>query len=99
MKKFAKILIVALITIVLATALIACGDKNTHKGEFTHEINNVDDLKKISEMLGSDYDKGVFELKSDVTISEDWTSLGSSVENSFRGTLNGNNHTITYIVP
>ncbi len=96
MKKFAKILIVALITIVLATALIACGDKNTHKGEFTHEINNVDDLKKISEMLGSDYDKGVFELKSDVTISEDWTSLGSSVENSFRGTLNGNNHTITY---
>ncbi len=96
MKKFVKILIVAMMALVLVTALIACDDKDTHKGEFTHEINDANDLKKISEMLGSDYDKGVFELKSDVTISEGWTPIGSSVENSFRGVLNGNNHTITY---
>ena len=96
MKKFVKILIVAMMALVITASLIACGDEDTHKGEFTHEINNANDLKKISEMLGSDYDEGVFELKSDVTISEDWSAIGSSVENSFRGTFNGNNHTITY---
>ena len=96
MKRFAKFLIVALMVCVISIALVACNDKDTHKGEFTQEIHNVDDLKKVSGMLGADYDKGTFELKSDINIDENWESVGNSVDNSFRGVLNGNGHTITY---
>lgn len=96
MKKLTKILVVALLVLVSTIALVACNDENTHKGDFTHNIENVDDLKKVSEMLGADYDKGVFELKSDIIVNENWESIGSSVDSSFRGTFNGNNHTITY---
>ncbi|MBQ8178159.1 MAG: hypothetical protein IJ033_03100 [Clostridia bacterium] len=97
MKKFSKILLITLLVMVLVTALVACKEEDTHKGEFTHTINNVDDLKKISEMLGSDYDQGIFELKADLTISdENWAPIGTSVDSSFRGTFVGNGHTITY---
>ena len=92
MKKFIKILVVALFIFVVTIALVACEEKSTHKGDFTHEINNVDDLKKVSEMLGADYDKGVFELNTDIAINENWETIGDTVDKSFRGTFNGNGH-------
>ena len=98
MKKFIKILVVALFIFVVTIALVACEEKSTHKGDFTHEINNVDDLKKVSEMLGADYDKGVFELNTDIAINENWETIGDTVDKSFRGTFNGNGHTITYTI-
>lgn len=100
MRKIAKIMVVSLLIVILTMALIACNDNSTHKGEFVHEINSVDDLKKVADMVGSDYDKGVFELKNDIVIpaDENWTPIGTSVENSFRGTFNGNDHTITYTI-
>ncbi len=97
MKKFGKMFLITLLVIVLVMALFACNDKNTHKGEFTHTINNVDDLRKISEMLGSDYDQGKFELNADLIINDtNWEPIGTSVDNSFRGTFVGNGHSITY---
>ena len=98
MKNFAKILVVALLVLVISIALVACNDKDTHKGDFIYEIQNADDLKKLSEMLGADYDKGVYELKSDISITENWESIGNSVDNSFRGIFNGNGHSITYTI-
>lgn len=97
MKKFSKIILITLLVMILAVALVACKEEDTHKGVFTHTINNVDDLKKVSDMLGSDYDQGTFELNADLTISDaNWAPLGTSVENSFRGNFKGNGHTITY---
>lgn len=97
MKKINKIIITLLMVMVFMTALVACNDKDTHKGEFTYEINNADDLADVANMLGADYDKGTFILNTDLNLSDDnWTAIGDSVINSFRGTFNGNGHTITY---
>lgn len=95
MKRFSKILIVALLAIVMTMVLIACDEEDTNKGVFTHKIESTEDLIKVSEMLGADYDKGVFELENDLTI-ESYQPLGDSVDNSFRGEFKGNGHTITY---
>ncbi len=96
MKKFLKIAVVSCIVLIFTLALVACNDKDTHKGKFEEAITDVNDLKKISEMLGADYDQGTFKLENDLTVEGNWETIGTSVENSFRGTFNGNGKTITY---
>ena len=82
----------------MAFALVACNDKDTHKGEFSVDVNNAADFKKLADNLGRDYDKGVYNIKSDIILEGDWTPIGNSIDNSFRGTINGNGHTIAYSI-
>ncbi len=96
MKRFLKIAVVCCIVLIFTLALVACNDKDTHKGKFEEVINDVDDLKKISVKLGADYDQGTFILENDLIVEGEWETIGTSVESSFRGTLNGNGKTITY---
>jgi len=62
------------------------------------EINNIDDLKGFRDDVnsGTDYSEVTTELKANIDLAgEDWTPIGTSYSNSFKGTFNGNGYTIS----
>ena len=62
------------------------------KRELKYLIHNEDDLKQIS------YDmEAYYKIDSDITLTEEWTPLGS-FQNPFKGGLDGDNHTINNLI-
>ena len=67
-------------------------------------ITSLEELKTFRDNVnsGSSYGGLTVELKSDITLSGDWTPIGNGTRdsktytgNAFKGTFNGNGHTIT----
>ena len=99
MKKFSVILVAILIVSLCVTGLVACNkDEDTHKGAIVIEIGDVDALRDVDNKLGADYDQATFKLTKNIVIEDNWTPIGSSEGNSFRGTFDGNGYTITYAI-
>ena len=91
------ILAAALVAVLSAVCLSACDpDEPENAGAFTETVSSAEDMEKIRSSLGAYYDQGVFELTSDIVLDGDWTPIGTSVTDSFRGTLDGKGHTITF---
>ena len=87
------------LAVLTAIGLGACGkDEPTNAGPFTESVSSAADMEKLRSHLGAYYDQGVFELTNDIFIDGDWAPIGTSVTESFRGTLDGKGHTITYTI-
>ncbi|MDR3186301.1 MAG: hypothetical protein LBU04_05795 [Christensenellaceae bacterium] len=93
--KIQKLVLFVLLSLLVLLIFVGCKDKDTNKGKIEINISSVDELISIRDKLGPDYDKATFNLTTDLNIDIEWTPIGDSVENSFRSTFNGNNHTIT----
>lgn len=99
MKKLSVILVAILIVSLCVTGLVACNDdKDTHKGAIVIEIGDANALKDVNNKLGADYDQATFKLTNDIVIEGNWTPIGNSEEQSFRGIFDGNGKTITYSI-
>lgn len=87
------------LAVLTAIGLGACvKDEPTNAGPFTESVSSAADMEKLRSHLGAYYDQGVFELTNDIFIDGDWAPIGTSVTESFRGTLDGKGHTITYTI-
>ena len=87
------------LAVLTAIGLGACGkDEPTNAGPFTESVSSAADMEKLRSHLGAYYDRVVFELTNDIFIDGDWAPIGTSVTESFRGTLDGKGHTITYTI-
>ncbi len=86
----------ALVTaLVLCLTLVACKETESEPKAYTVHIATAEDLKNVA--LGYEATNAVYELEADLDLGE-WTPLGSSVTDSFRGEFRGNGHTITYTI-
>ncbi|MFA5450155.1 MAG: hypothetical protein WC292_06960 [Clostridia bacterium] len=97
MSKKVQAVIVIIMSLVAAIALTSCNNEvDTHKGAVSYDIATAADFLDIANRLGADYDEATFNLTADITLDGDnWQPIGGSIDNSFRGRLNGNNHMIT----
>lgn len=95
-KKKIYVIFALLTAIALCMTLVACNQTVDEPQPYTVEINTADDLKNVA--LGYGATKAVYELRADLDLGTDWTPVGSSVTDSFRGEFRGNGHTITYTV-
>ena len=103
MKKRSSLAVLTILCLALAfltaIGLGACvKDEPTNAGPFTESVSSAADMEKLRSHLGAYYDQGVFELTNDIFIDGDWSPIGTSVTESFRGTLDGKGHTITYTI-
>ncbi len=97
--RFKSIPVLALIAVVALTAAVLSACKKnepTNAGAFTESVSSAADFEKMRERLGSFYDQGVFELTENIVLDGNWTPVGTSVTDSFRGTLDGKGHTVSY---
>lgn len=103
MKKRSALAVLTILCLALAVltavGLGACvKDEPTNAGPFTETVSSAADMEKLRSHLGAYYDQGVFELTDDIVIDGNWSPIGTSVTDSFRGTLDGKGHTIFYTV-
>lgn len=91
-----KAVFIIILILVLCLALTACNGKEEYKETKTIDIKTIDDLKLLHNYLGDHYSLYKYELKNDLDLAgQDWKPIGYDNENSFRGTFNGNGHTIS----
>lgn len=95
MKKRIYVVFALITALVLCFTLVACKETESEPKEYTVRIGTAEDLKNVA--LGYEATNAVYELEADLDLGE-WTPLGSSVTDSFRGEFRGNGHTITYTV-
>ena len=60
-------------------------------------IATANDLKKVSDASQIIVLKGYYKLTADITLSGEWTPIGSKWGKAFAGTFDGGNHTISGI--
>lgn len=65
-----------------------------------YKINNLDDLEAFCTRVngGTTYEGLFVKLMADIDCGSSWTPIGTS-SNNFKGTFDGNNKTITYVIP
>ncbi len=68
--------------------------------ENPYKINNLDDLIDFRTKVngGTTYEGLFIKLMDDINCGSTWTPIGTS-SNNFKGTFDGNNKTITYVIP
>lgn len=68
--------------------------------ENPYKINNLDDLIDFRTKVnaGTTYEGLFVKLMGDIDCGASWTPIGTS-SNNFKGTFDGNNKTITYVIP
>ena len=68
--------------------------------ENPYKINNLDDLIDFRTKVngGTTYEGLFVKLMDDIDCGSTWTPIGTST-NNFKGTFDGNNKTITYVIP
>lgn len=99
MKRTTKTVLICLIILALAIGLTACAPaKGTEPEEKTVPIGTADEFRSLSQKLGYEYSKTTFELTSDIELGTNWTPIGGSLSDSFRGILDGKGHTVSYTV-
>ena len=69
--------------------------------ENPYTINNRDDLVAFRNRVnsGTTYEGLFVKLMDDIDCGSTWTPIGNYVTNAFKGTFDGNNKTITYVIP
>lgn len=69
--------------------------------ENPYKINNRDDLVAFRNRVnsGTTYEGLFVKLMDDIDCGSTWTPIGNYVTNAFKGTFDGNNKTITYVIP
>ncbi len=98
MKKFIKVIIIAVIILSMSMLMIACNDGEVEVVEQTITISTAEELIDISNKLGEEYSKTTFELQANIDLSGiDWTPIGDSITNAFTGTFDGNGYTISNV--
>ena len=65
-----------------------------------YKINNLDDLVAFRTNVngGNTYEGLFIKLMNDINCGSTWTPIGT-MSNNFKGTFDGNNKTITYVIP
>ena len=65
-----------------------------------YKINNLDDLVAFRTNVngGNTYEGLFIKLMNDINCGSTWTPIGT-ISNNFKGTFDGNNKTITYVIP
>lgn len=95
-KRATRIFTTVLLILVFLLAFTACEKPEDDGGETVYTINSAADFEDIRNHLGAAGEKTVFNLESDIVLDgENWTPIGTGIENAFRGKLNGNGHTVT----
>lgn len=84
------------IAVSLTAVLQACDPEEQPPQPYSVTINNAEEFKSIADKLGANSAYGTFTLNSDINLGSDFTTLGGSVDSSFRGVLDGGGHTVTY---
>lgn len=95
MKKRIYVVLALITALVLSLTLVACKETESEPEAYTVQINTAEDLKNV--VLGYEAKNATYELNADLDLGE-WTPIGSSVTDSFRGEFHGNGHKITYAV-
>lgn len=87
-------------TIVQGPTLALNGVAYIGTEENPYKINNLDELVAFQTKVnsGTTYDGLFVKLMEDIDCGSTWTPIGTS-SNTFKGTFDGNNKTITYIIP
>lgn len=89
---------VLLIAALAAVALFACKPEDTHKGTQTVNIYTAEDLLKLKDNLGPDFDGFTYELMNDIDLGgREWTPIGTTYNDAFCSAFNGNGHRISGI--
>ena len=63
----------------------------------TYEVYNAEGLKNIAKLVNEEWKSDInITLTSDINLSGiDWTPIGTSISNAYKGTFDGGGHTIT----
>ena len=80
---------VLLIAALAAVALFACKPEDTHKGTQTVNIYTAEDLLKLKDNLGPDFDGFTYELMNDIDLGgREWTPIGTTYNDAFCSAFN-----------
>ena len=93
MKK--KLLCIILAALMLASLLP--GVALAAEGELVTSVSTEEDLRAFAASVnaGNDYAGVTVTLNNDIELTQPWTPIGISMEKPFKGTFNGNDHTIS----
>ncbi len=107
MKKFYGLLSILLFAL-MAVVPLNFNDDNISSGDAVQASSVIDEIISVTQDGSSssislqtlsenieDYSSATFVLNEDITISSNWSPIGSE-GNSFSGTFDGNGHTITF---
>ena len=69
----------------------------TEVSEGNYTVDNEKGLRNLAKLVNSNGGKTPINitLTGDITLTEEWTPIGTSFSNSYTGTFDGGNHTIT----
>ncbi len=85
-----------LMLIIACLSLVACKDDGDKEPDaYVVNIDTAEVFKSVA--LGYGAKNATYELNADLDLGE-WTPIGTSVTDSFRGEFHGNNHKITYSI-
>ena len=67
----------------------------TDDGQGNYTVTSAEGLKNIAKLV-NDGNTGIdITLTGNITLTGDWTPIGTSISNAYKGTFDGGNHTIT----
>ena len=61
----------------------------------TYSVSNAHGLKAVAELVNNGETDIDITLTSNIDLTGEWTPIGTALNNSYTGTFNGDNHTIT----
>lgn len=68
----------------------------TDDGQGNYTVTSAEGLKNIAKLVNEEWKLGInITLTADITLTGDWTPIGTSISNAYTGTFNGGDHTIT----
>ena len=73
------------------------GPGYTDDGQGNYTVTSAEGLKNIAKLVNEEWKSGInITLTADINLSGiDWTPIGTSISNAYKGTFDGGGHTIT----
>ena len=79
-----------------ASRLLAYDPGYTDDGQGNYTVTSAEGLKNIAKLVNEEGKTDIdITLTGNITLTGDWTPIGTSISNAYKGTFNGGGHTIT----